>query len=145
MPIRFDARLKDDFWIELPKRVMDSFGGRVRVKIRATLNGFTYRTTIFSMKGCVGIPVRREVQHGAGIEAGSLIKVELEEDVSPRTVALPPALRKALRSKALRDGFDSLSYTRRKELVSAIKGAKKPETQAARVEKAVAAALAARQ
>ena|SRR5438270_3223263 len=141
----FETCLKDDFWIEIPKRIMDGFGGRVRVKVRATLNGFTFRTTIFSMKGCVGIPVRRDVQHGAGIGPGLPVKVELEEDLAPRRVAVPPVLKKALGTKAVRAAFESLSYTRRKELVAAINEARKPETKASRIEKAVAAARAAQQ
>jgi hypothetical protein len=141
----FETRLKDDFWIEIPKKIMDGFGGRVRVKVRATLNGFTFRTTIFSMKGCVGIPVRRDVQHGAGIGPGLPVKVELEEDLAPRKVTVPAALRKALGTKATRAAFESLSYTRRKELVAAINEAKKPETKASRVQKAVDAARAPKQ
>lgn len=145
MAMRFQTSLKDDFWIEVPKKIMDAFGGRVRVKVRATLNGFTFRTTIFSMKGCVGIPVRRDVQHGAGIGPGLPVKVELEEDLAPRKVAVPPALKKALGTKALKAAFESLSYTRRKELVAAINDAKKEETRASRIQKAVDAARAAQQ
>ena len=52
---------------------------------------------------------------------------------------LAPELEAALATEpALRERFGSLSWTRRRELADPIAEAKKPETRAARLEKALA-------
>ena len=44
--------------------------GRVRAPVKVTLNGYTFRSTIFSMEGMVGIPLRKSNREAAGLEGG---------------------------------------------------------------------------
>ncbi len=68
------------------------------------------------------------------------MEFEITRDDAPRVMALPPELEAALAAEpALRDRFEALSFTRRRELADPIAEAKKPETRAARLEKALAA------
>lgn len=62
--------------------------GRVRAPVKVTLNGYTYRSTIFSMEGMVGIPLRKSNREGAGLEGGE----------TPRSTA--GARRRETRSRA---------------------------------------------
>jgi hypothetical protein len=140
--IQFETKLSGDgssvSYVEIPKSVMAHFEGRKRVKVKASLNGFTYRTTTFSMQGCCGIPVRREIREGAGIEPGDRIKVKLEEDLRERKVTIPSDLLKALKSSPkIHDRFTRLSYTLQKEHVNWVIGAKKSETRTARIIKII--------
>jgi uncharacterized protein YdeI (YjbR/CyaY-like superfamily) len=67
------------------------------------------------------------------------VQVELALDDTPRTVAVPADLEAALaRTRAQAEPFAKLSYSHKKELVDWIESAKKPETRANRIEKALA-------
>jgi uncharacterized protein YdeI (YjbR/CyaY-like superfamily) len=62
----------------------------------------------------------------------------MEKDDEPRAIATPPDLLKALSArKSAKAAWDKLSYTHRKEYIIAIEEAKKPETRARRIAKAV--------
>jgi uncharacterized protein YdeI (YjbR/CyaY-like superfamily) len=62
----------------------------------------------------------------------------MEMDTAPRTVAVPADLKKALaRNARAKAAFEKLSYSAKKEMVDWIKQAKRTETRAARVAKAV--------
>jgi hypothetical protein len=141
-PMKFDAKLSGDgasvSFIEIPKKIMSAFGGRTRVKVKASINGYEYRTTIFNMKGCIGIPVRREIREQAGVERGERVQVLLEEDLEVRAVTIPPDLLKALKGEErLFARFKELSYSNQKESVVWVTTAKKPETRRARIFKTI--------
>lgn len=77
-----------------------------------------------------------ENRAAANVEAGDEVDVEIERDAAPREVAVPADLAGALDGEpGLRDAFDSLSYTHRKEHVRSLEEARKPETRARRLEK----------
>jgi hypothetical protein len=57
--------------------------------------------------------------------------------VKDRTVILPPDFRKALYTKKLIDKYEHMNYTCRKEYVQWIGSAKKQETRASRIQRAV--------
>ncbi len=112
--------------------------GAKRFPVVATVNGYTWRTSVARMGGefLVGLP--REVRSGAGVAAGDDVEVVLELDTAPREVEVPEALAVALaadpRAKAI---FDGLAFTHRKEYARWIAEAKRDETRQRRVEQAV--------
>ena len=60
-------------------------------------------------------------------------------DETPRTVELAPELKAALDAEPeLAARYDNLAMSRKRELADPVREAKKPETRAARVEKALA-------
>jgi uncharacterized protein YdeI (YjbR/CyaY-like superfamily) len=88
-------------------------------------------------KYMLGIP--KAFRDAAGIKAGDNIVVTLERDTAERTVTIPADLAKELKKdKALRETWDKLSFTIRKENVRALEDAKQPETRARRREKTLA-------
>ncbi len=108
--------------------------GKIRAPVRVTLNGFTYRSTIASMGGFTGIPLRKSNREAAGLVGGERIAVTIELDAEPRKVELPLDLARALRSNNQRmKKWQSLSYTRRRERAEAIESAKRPATRARRL------------
>ena len=112
--------------------------GAKRFPVVATVNGYTWRTSVARMGGefLVGLP--REVRSGAGVAAGDHVEVVLELDTAPREVEVPAALAAALaadpQAKAV---FDGLAFTHRKEYARWIAEAKRDETRQRRVEQAV--------
>ena len=112
--------------------------GARRFPVVATVNGYTWRTSVARMAGefLVGLP--REVREGAGVQAGDGVEVVLELDTAPREVEVPPALAAALaadpQAKAV---FDGMAFTHRKEYARWIAEAKRDETRERRVQQAV--------
>jgi hypothetical protein len=112
--------------------------GAKRFAVVATVNGYTWRTTIARMRGEFLLGLNREVREGAGVEAGDCVEVEIGLDTAPRVVHVPEALAAALdRDPAAAAAFNALAYTRRKECARWIEEAKREDTRQRRVERAL--------
>jgi hypothetical protein len=112
--------------------------GKLRVPVKVTLNGYTYRSTIASMGNGPCLPLRRSNREAAGLEGGETLKVTLELDMDEREVKPPPDFAKALKaSPPAWDRWLELSYSHQREHVEALEQAKKPETRARRIEASV--------
>ena len=140
--LHFDGRLESDqdaCYIRVPPEVMTALGDKKRLPVKVTVNGYTYRTTVAVYGGKFYLGVRREIREAAGVTAGDQLTVGLEYDAEFRPVDLPDALRAALEADAaMAAAFEKLSYTRKKEFVQWVSGAKRPETQRRRMEQALA-------
>ena len=112
--------------------------GAKRFPIVATVNGYSWRTTVARMHGEFLVGLSRAVRQEAGVEADDTVEAELELDTTRRDVELPPALADALATdRAARAGFDQLAYTHRKEYARWIAEAKRDETRERRVAQAL--------
>jgi hypothetical protein len=91
--MRFRAKIqvtgKTAAGIEVPEKVVAGLGSSKRPPVRATINGFTYRTSIASMGGKFLLGVPPEFREGAGVNGGDTVDVDVELDTQPREVALP--------------------------------------------------------
>ncbi|MDT4954563.1 MAG: hypothetical protein QOJ02_2701 [Acidobacteriota bacterium] len=125
--------------IAIPFDVEKVFGTRARVPVRGTINGFPFRSSIFPMGGgCHFMAVNKATREGAKAKAGDTISVQMERDEEPRVITPPQDLARALKaSKQAQSAWEKLSYTHQKEHAKAIEEAKKPETRARRIEKAI--------
>ena len=146
MAIRFKVKLeqyKDTqvLHVYLPFDVFETFGTRSRLAVKGSINGFPFRSSIFPMGGGkFYMVVNREMREGSKVKAGQTVELVMEKDDEPRTIATPPDLLKALNSRRTAKAvWDKLSYSHRKEYIAAIEGAKKPETRARRIAKALEA------
>jgi hypothetical protein len=124
--------------VEVPEDVVSSLGSSKRPKVRATINGYTYRSSVASMGGRFMLGISAEVRESAGVAAGDEVEIDFELDSEPREVSVPPDFAKALRrdTKAKRT-FDGLSYSNRQRHVLSIEGARTAETRQRRIDKAV--------
>ena len=144
MAKRFRAELIQDdnttaTAITIPFDVQKVFGARGRVPVRGTINGYPYRSSIFTMGGETFMVVNKQMRAGAGVNAGDVVSVVMERDDEPRTIEPPADLARALKAnREAKAGWDKSSYTHRKEIALAIEDAKKPETRARRIDKAIA-------
>jgi hypothetical protein len=112
--------------------------GKVRAPIKATVNGYTFPSTISPM-GHDGpcIPFRRSNREAAGLQGGETLDVTVTLDTSERKVTAPADLLRALKSAKVADRWSELSYTHQKEHVEAIEQAKAAETRERRIAAAV--------
>jgi Bacteriocin-protection, YdeI or OmpD-Associated/Domain of unknown function (DUF1905) len=112
--------------------------GAKRFPVRATVNGYTWRTTVARMRGEFLLGLSRGVRESAGVEAGDEVEVVLELDTAPREVEVPETLARALMSDpAASAAFEALSFTNRKEYARWISEAKRDETRERRVSQAL--------
>jgi hypothetical protein len=140
--LHFDGRLESDqgaCFIRVPAEALAALGERKRLPVKVTINGYSYRTTVAVYGGRYYLGVRREVREAAGVAAGEQLTVGLEYDAQLRTVDLPEVLRAALEADATSAAaFEKLSYTRKREFVQWVTGAKRAETQRRRMEQVLA-------
>ena len=111
--------------------------GKLRVPVKVTLNGYTYRSTIASMGNGACLPLRRSNREAAGLQGTETLHVTLELDTEKREVTPPSDFIKALKAAKLLERFKALSYSHQREHVEAIEDAKKPETRQRRIAGAV--------
>ncbi|WP_336517161.1 YdeI/OmpD-associated family protein [Pollutibacter soli] len=124
--------------IEVPEKIVESFGRGKKVPVTVTINTYSYPSTIVFYNGVYMLPVSAAVREGAGIEAGETIEVELVPDDSVRTVELPADFSKALnKNTAAKNFFETLSNSGKKFFTIPIDQAKTPETRLRRIEKAI--------
>lgn len=133
-----DPKYPSATWIEATPHMLAKLGGKGRIPIRGTINGFAFRTTIVRYAGWVGFVVNRAMREGAGgVAAGDRVKLVIDNDDAPRTIDVPPDLAKALKRAKLERAFAAMSFTHRKEHIRAILDAKRPETRTRRIDWAV--------
>jgi hypothetical protein len=111
--------------------------GKVRAPVRGTIDGHPFTTTVARYGGVDYLAFRREVREAAGVEIGARVAIEVELDTSERVVELPADLAAALAKGGVRDAFDALSNTHRREYVSWVEEAKREETRRTRLTRSV--------
>jgi flagellar biosynthesis regulator FlaF len=125
-------------FVEPPFDVEKIFGAK-RVKVLATFNGEEYRGSIVRMGNCFMLGLTQEIRKKIGKDFGDLIEITVEKDEAERTIEIPTDFLEAMNNnpEAVKT-YESLSFTNKKIYVAWITEAKRTETRADRVEKAVA-------
>jgi len=124
--------------IEVPEEILTALGRGRRVKVVATVNGYTYRTSVAPAMGKILMPFSSEHRAASGLLGGEEIEVEIIPDDAPREVEVPIDLATALAAAPEASAFFvGLSYTNQRAYVLWVEDAKKPKTRSARVAKAV--------
>ncbi len=124
--------------IHVPEKIVAALGGSKRPRVRVTLAGHTYQTTVARMRGEFMFPVNAAVREQTGLAAGDKVDVTIEPDTEPRELSVPTDFSNALkRSPAALGAFEKLSYSNRKRHILSIEGAKTEETRQRRIAKAL--------
>jgi hypothetical protein len=130
-------------FVLFPFDVVEIFGSKGRISITATIDGEPYRGSLVKYGHPQHIfPVLKSIREKLGKGIGDTIEIVILEDTEERVIDAPADLRKALKANKLDKAFDKLSYTHRKEYVKWIDEAKKAETRANRITKAIEMILA---
>ena len=123
---------------EVPASVVDALGSNRRPAVVVTIGSHSWRSSIAARGGVFLLGVSAENRAAAGICAGDEVDVELAPDSAPREVDVPQDFAQALSAvPGLRQAFDALAFTHRKEHVRAIEDAKTADTRARRISKAI--------
>lgn len=120
---------------------------RVRLRVRGTIEGFAFRTSLFAWPEGRGyyLLVNKQMQDGAGARVGAKVRITLEPDLEEREAVVPAELERELKgARGLRRWFDGLSDSRRMEIgkwVSEPKSAESRRTRAAKMAERLLAAM----
>ena len=122
--------------VRIPFDATKAWKTRGRVKVRGEVNGFAFRTTLFSDgKGGHTLLVNKKMQTGARVVAGVSAKFRLEPDTAVREINVPPELKNFLgEDRKLREWFGKLSFSMRKYLSTQIADVKNAEARRRRAE-----------
>jgi hypothetical protein len=107
-------------------------GKKPRVKV--SLNGYTYQTTVAVLGGVFMLALSAENRVAAGVKAGDTLEITLELDTEPRVVEVPADLAAALAgAPGAAAAFDAQPFSMRKEYVRQVESAKAQETRERRI------------
>jgi uncharacterized protein YdeI (YjbR/CyaY-like superfamily) len=109
---------------------------RQRLRVRGTINGFAFRTSLFRARdGSYILLVNKKMQKGGQVRPGHVAEVVLEPDLEERQQANPAELEKLLRQdRAVRKFYEQLSDSMRKAIIDQIEQPKSGEVRAGRAE-----------
>ena len=125
--------------LEVPPEIVEALGAGKRPAVTITINGHSWKSRVAIMRGRYLLGLSNANRQAAGVVTGDEVEVEVELDAEPRVVVEPADFARALDADPVaRTAYDHLSYGHQREHVRAIESAKKPETRARRIEKAVA-------
>jgi hypothetical protein len=105
-------------FVEVPFDVKEVFGSE-RPKVRALIEGVSYRGTLVRMRGGHHmLIILKGIRERIGRTFGDEVRIVVEVDVEPRVVKIPADLMKEFKKdKAAKVIFDKLAYTHRREYV----------------------------
>jgi hypothetical protein len=138
----FDAEIQEGrgggAYVVFPHDVEKEFGTNGKVPVAATIDGVPDKSALMRMgmpQHILGVP--KAIRDKLGKKPGNIVKIVLWKDDEPREVAVPPEHEKRMKKAGVLPFFKSLSFTHRKEYCRWITEAKKDETRARRLDKAI--------
>ena len=136
---RFEALLERERgglgWtiVRVPFTPSDVWPQMVRLRVRGTINGFAFRSSLFpyaNEPGAYFLLVNRAMQTNANVREGQRAIFELDADQDPRPAELPEELDFLLdEAEGLRDFYNSLSESMRREAGKWIQAVKSDEAR----------------
>ena len=124
----------------VPSEIATALGGLKQMRVNGTVNGVPYQSSTMPYGGRgLFMGIHKATRVAAGVEFGDVVEVMVQRDERPRVLEIPPELESAFAAEpTLRQRFEALSFSRRRDLAGPISEARRPETRAARLEKALA-------
>jgi len=117
--------------IRVPFDAAKAFGVRGQIRVRGTINGFPFRTSLFPTgEGSHILLVNKQMQKGGRVTAGAVARFELEFDTEERVATIPGPLEKILgQDRSFRRWYGELNYSTRYQIAKWIN---EPQSVAAR-------------
>lgn len=123
----------------VPAATAERAGLKHGARVRGTVNGAVMRSSLMKYSGVFHMGVHKATLTEAGAKPGQIVTVEIEVDDEPlSTDTVPEDFAAALaRDEAASKAWAVLRPSHKREHVKAIMEAKKPETRARRIQKAL--------
>ena len=138
----FDAKIQaargGGAYVVFPYDAEKEFGTNGKVPVSATIDGVPDKGGLFRMgtpNHMLGVP--KAIRDQIGKQPGDTVAIVLWKDDAPREVEVPPEFTARMKKAGVLPFFEGLSFTHRKEYSRWIADAKKDETRARRLDKAI--------
>ena len=127
-------------YVVVPKAIAAAAGLRHGQRVRGTVSGARYRSSLMMYGGVFHLGVHKATLAEAEVRPPAAVQVSIEADTEPLpTDAVPPDLAKALkRSTGAAAAWERLRPSLRREHVKSLLDAKKADTRSRRLEKILA-------
>ena len=142
--IRFRATLqgmpRGGHAVEVDPKKAATIGAAHRSRVRGTLAGTAYRSSLAAMGGGrLLLGVHKATVESAGVDVGDTVTITMRLDSEPRANDIVPAEleRRLRRSKRARAAWDALAPSHRREWIGSINDAKKQETRERQADAAI--------
>jgi hypothetical protein len=124
-------------YVVVPPDVADAAGLRHGMRVRGTVNGATYRSSLMMYGGIFHLGVHKATLAAASITPPAAVSVTIEADEQPLpTDVVPEDLARALKLQpGASAAWESLRPSLKREHVQSLLSAKKPETRERRIAK----------
>jgi len=142
---RFEAKLEPvphgGQFVVVPAEVAAAAGLKYGARVRGTVNGAAYRSSLMKYSGVFHMRVHKATLAAAGAASGAWVTVTIERADQPLPTDVVPAdLQRAIAARAAtRAAWAQLSPAHKREHVKQVIEAKKPETRARRIDATIAA------
>jgi hypothetical protein len=126
-------------YVEVPFDVEKAFDAAGQVKVKGTVNGAAFRSSLMpNGDGTHFLVVNKSLRDKARADVGAKVRVSVELDQAPRIIVAPPDLAKALtKNKTAQTAWEAFSFSHKKAYIDWIVEAKQDEARKRRIEKAV--------
>jgi uncharacterized protein YdeI (YjbR/CyaY-like superfamily) len=139
---KFEGTLRPDgtalHWtiVTVPFDPLKVWPKQQRLRVRGTINGFAFRTSLFKARdGSTILVVNKKMQKEGHVRRGQVATVVLEPDLEERPQRTPPTLEKLLREdRGLKKFYERLNDSMRKAIIDQIEQPKGAEVRARRAE-----------
>jgi len=130
-------------YVVVPQRIADAAGLEYAARVRGTVNGSPYRSSLMKYSGVFHMGVPKASLAQAGVKPGTRVALTIELDDQPLPTDVVPAdLAKRLAASAAAErAWQALRPSLKREHVKQLLAAKKPETRARRLEATLRALL----
>jgi len=85
--------------IQVPTEIVEALGAGKVPKVRVTIRGYTYRSSVAMVNGVPMVGVSAENRAAAGVAGGDEVDVDIELDTAPREVTVPADFATALEAE----------------------------------------------
>lgn len=125
--------------VDVPAKVSAALGKRGYIPVQGTINGHAFRAGLVSLgNGRHRLFINGVMRRAASVLVNDRITVILEYDDKPRKTPIPNQLSKALKENpTAKHEWDSLTPSRRKEILTYLNSLKRPESLRRNVERTI--------
>lgn len=133
--------------VKLPFDPVKAWPRRNRLRVKGTINGFEFRSSLFgSAKNGYILLVNKQMQKGGKVTTGCLADIVLEPDFYKRPATIPAELEKLLKQeRGVKKWFEQLSPSVRKYIGDTVTASKSPAARIRRAEQMVERMMLARE
>ena len=112
---------------------------RGQLRVKGTIDGHPFKSSVAPMGGGTHVlGLHKATREAIGKAIGDSVQVVMEVDTEARTVVVPEDFRRVLAGNSrVKEAFERLAFTHRKEYVQWIEAAKRPETRRRRITEAI--------